>query len=714
MPEWLTQLPRRAEDRAWVIPALLGVALLGVALLVAHYTFTIWAHTYDEDVYYVTGRMTWDGLPQSLWQSTADGRGLQRLQSWLMGFGLGIFGTPTGYRVVRWVDIAAYVGTAIPVWYWIRACGVSRPVAAAGAVLAVLTPWVVVTSTFMTESLAYPLATWALYRVWKVAVRPSLGGLVYAGAVIFLAMLARSVMLLLLPTLVVAMVAVGLRFGGVRGAWEHRRTARAVAPWVIVGSGTLLVLALVVADRSALSPLTGIYSTSLGVNLDALPRLIRWDLAYVVSGIAILPGVVALAWIGRSLVKPARAESLALAVIAVAIMVVVAYSTMRAGADERYIMYLAPSLVVCAAVGLGRREVGPVWLLAGGAFTIWLFSGVPWREAAAAYDYYVYAAQVFHGRILLANVGSHVPDVGLSNAALLALGIAVATALAAAALWRGGALAKVVVAACLVGVLGVQLAQASYIPRHFAAEANYGPPDLAPHSWVDKAVGRDATVGIFVTRTGPDVNYLYDVWREVAFFNIFHRVIFQIAGSVALKPLYGEQKLIAIDPKTGRLSSDAPIPQLMMELQINPKSPLYGKTLAYGNYVPFSVVRTYGPPRVKWLVTGSDDASYTMPDQPTRLRVYKGAGNGDCVSLVFQPPDGLTAPRPVTVRSGGHVYRTVVPPGPGKQGEVTNVRLAGGDALAYADVTMQARGTTTVFGAPRGVRLAGIQRQACT
>ncbi|MCW2984192.1 MAG: hypothetical protein JWR63_1762 [Conexibacter sp.] len=702
-----------APGRPWAYPLALAVAVVVVGLVLRHYAFTIWSHTLDDDVYRVTGRFAYADFPSSLWSTTADQRGLQRLQSWLLGFGPGIFGSPGGFRVVRIVDLVAYLSTVIPVWRWLRALGVHPAVAAGGALLAIVTPWAVVTSTFMTESLAYPLAAWALYLSWKAAVQPTLGSLVKAGALIGVASLARSVMLLLGPVLVLAMLAVGA--SRARAAWASRSTwtPRQILPWALVGGAVLIVLVLYAVDRSALDPLTGVYGASVTGNWGALPRLVRWDLAYVVSGIGVLPGIVALAWIGKSLVRPARAESLALAVIAAAMAVVVAYSTMRAGPDERYMMYLAIPLVVAAAAAVGRREIGPIGLIAGTAVTLWLFSGVPWRGDAASFQYYIFAAQVFHGKILLLNLGSHLPDVGFSYALILALAIAAAMALAVFALRRGGTPARVLAVAFALGLAVLQLGQMTYVDKHFSAEANYGPAQLAGHAWVDETVGGDATVGVFASRTGPDISQrdLYDTWREVAFFNNFKRTIFQVDGSVGLDPLYGESKQIKIDVVTGRLHADVPIPRLMLQYEITPRTPLYGKTIKYAGYVPYSLVRLQGAPRLKWFVGGGDDASWTLPKTKMLLRVYKDAGTGSCVTLIFQPPPGMTKDRPITVTADGRTYRTSV--APQGQAKIAGIRLGGGDAYAFGDVSIAATGSTPYLGAPRGVRVASIERGAC-
>jgi hypothetical protein len=575
-------------------------------------------------------------------------------------------------------------------------------------------PWAVVTATFMTEAVAYPLATWALFCVWRVAARPEGRALAVALAAIALATLGRSVMVLLVAMLAAVLVVVAVPYHG-PAAWRARRawTPRAVAPWALLAAAVLLVLALYVVDRGALDPLTGVYSTSLSANLDVLPRLMRDDLGYVLSGLGVLPGIVGLAWVGRNLVRPTGPDSLALALIVVLTTLLAAYSTMRAGPDERYIMYLAPPLIVAAAVAIGRRQIGVMGLALATAATVWLFSAVPWRQDGAGYDFYVSAAQIFHGRVLLLGVGQRLPDLGVSDELILAVAIVIGAAVLALALTRLDRVGRACALAVGGGLLILQVAQLLYVERHFTREAQFGAVSLADRAWVDRAAGgHDDPIGVFVTRTGPDAPNLYESWREVAFFSESPRTVFQVAGSVALDPLYGGHEMIYIDERTGRLSAPVPIPRLLLELQITPKAPLFGETLAYGDYVQFSLVRTQGPPRLKWFVSGSDDASWTVPGQPTRIRVFRTAGTGDCLTLALQPPETLTEPRAVTVRSGSAQFRVTVPPK--GDAHVANVRLVGGDAEAFSDVTIDAEGATPVLGAPRGVRLASIVRGPCS
>jgi Dolichyl-phosphate-mannose-protein mannosyltransferase len=707
---------RAFEDRSWLWPVLLALGAALVGLVIVRYAFTFWNHTLDDDVYRLTGRQTYADFPAGLWQSTADDRGLQRLQAWLLGFGPGLFGTPGGFRVVRVVDILVYLTTVIPIWRWVRALGVGRWIALLAAVLAILTPWAIVTSTFMTESLAYPLAVWGLYTGWQAASEPTLGRLVKAGLVVVVAALARSVLVLIVPIFLLAMLAVGAR--NARRAWATRATwtRRQVLPWALVGAGLLFVLALYFGARSVLNPLTGVYGSTFSVNLEALRLLVRQDAAYVVSGVGILPGVIAAGFVARSLVRPARDESLALAVMTLGVAVFVAYSTMRAGPDERYIMYLAPMVIVCAAVGVGRREVGPLALAFGTLFTIWLFSGVDWRTTAQSFDYYVYAADVFHGKVMLLNVGERLRGTGLGHATIVALGIVVSAGVTALALWGRGRPARVAAGALVVGLLVLGVAQLSYVDRKFTAQANFGPRDLGPHAWVDNAVGKDGRVGVFVTRTGDDITgpQLYDTWREIAFFSQVDRVVYQISGSVALNPMYGDQDLIAIDEQTGHLKpSRVPVPREMLEMTLNPKAPLAGRVIAEpeAGFVPWRLVRLDGTPRVRWLITGSDDASWTVPTQPTSIRVYRAGGAGACLTLGFGPPIHMQGPRRITVKVGKKTYKSTL--NPDSNVVMHGIRLTGGDADAFAPVVVSADGTTMYQNAPRGVRLLSVTREGC-
>jgi len=711
-------LARRARSASAVVqrlaPVALGLLATVIGLVLIHYSLRLWTHNYDEDLYQAVGARTRHGLPDALWSLDVSERGLQRLESWVFALVLEPLGSPDGFRAVRIVNIACFCSTAVPVWLWGRRLGLGALGALAAGVLALLVPWATVTATFMTENVAYPAVTWALFAIWRAAERPVLGRILAAAVLCVVAMLARTVMIVLPGVLLVVVAATVLRYDA-RGAWARRATLdrRHVVTVAAVGLFALVGLVVFLVDRSALNRFTGSYGAQTGIVTGQIRDVARDSVARVVSGVGVLPGIVGIGWAAQALVRPARRESFALAVLTVMTAVLVVYSALRGGPDERYLMYLAPPLLLGAGVAVARRELHPAVLAGATALVLWLFAAATWNPNAAGFAYMVSAAQMFHARILLLNLGSHVPV--LSDGAALAVLVAVAAAVVGVALARPRARAAGLVLGLLVaGVVVVQLAQTLYVERHFTTESAWGPPALADRAWVDRAVDGRKGVALFVPRTAGDLD-LNEAWRETAFWNLTLRRMLSTPDAPQL--LYVQNvapQRVDLDPETGHLVGVADLPGMMVEPRLSPTAPLVGTTVASAGYEPMALVRVRAPARVAWLVSDGDPAGWTLPGKATHIRVYETADTRHpCLTLGIVAPPGLTGSRAVHLRSGDRSWTARVTAA--RPLVLRGVRLAAGTDAHFADVGLSADGATALpgGGAPVGVRLVSIQRTGC-
>jgi hypothetical protein len=696
--------------------AVVVAAAVVIGVVLTHYALLLWTHTFDEDIYKGAGIYTADHFPGALWETHLSTRGIQRLESWVFAAGFTLADGPAAFRLIRVINIVFFCSTVIPVWLWARSLGTRGVPAAAAALLTILVPWATVTAMFFTENVAYPAVTWALYAIWAAAVRPRPRVLVLALAAVVVAALARSVMVVLAVFLVVSVVAVAVRCHG-RAAWAARSTwtPRQIAPWALLGLAFLVALAFYAFDRSAFSEqLTGSYTADVLFRLGDLGDATRISLARVISGIGILPGIVAIAWVGRTLWRPADPQRFALAVIAVLTAVFVIYSAMRGGPDERYLMYLAPVLLLCAAQAVDRRDVGPVGVMVAAALVVWLFASVPWSADQHAYGFLVSAAQAFHARILLLSLGSHLPGVGLSYAAILAVGILAVSALAAWALWRGGRAGLGLGVVLALGLLAVQAAQLGYVERHFQRETMWG-PDLQGRAWADQAIPAGAQAGVFMTNQSAAPTPLTESWREIAFWNLKLDHLLIAPGAPDLVPLNMGPKLgVTIDPASGRLVSEGGVPRYLVEPRVRPIAPLAGPTIAEAGYEPFALVDAGATPRVQWEVLGVDDLAWSIPGQATAIRVFRGTPGaaGDCLDLGLTTPDELSGTRRVVVRSGTFTRRLTL-----KASQTATVRaipLRPAGPGAFSDVAVDAAGVTKLADGRRtAVNVGSVARVAC-
>jgi hypothetical protein len=715
--------PSRASDALTRLTqplALIAIAVVAVlvgAMLIEH-ALLIWTHTFDEDIYKGVGVYTQDHFPSALWETHFSTRGIQRLEGWVFAAGYELADAPTAFRIIRVINIVFFCSTVIPVWLWARSLGTRAVPAAAAAALAILVPWATVTSMFFTENVAYPAVTWALYSTWAAASRPGLRRLLLALVAVFVATLARSVMLVLPVLLVVSIIAVALRCHGAR-AWAARRTwtPRQITVWALPALAVLAGVAVYVLDRSRFSEqLTGSYTADVDLRLSDLSRLSRISIARVISGVGILPGIVAVAWVGRTLSRSIDPERFALAVLAVLVAAFVSYSAMRGGPDERYLMYLAPVLALCAAQAADRREVGPVAVMVTAGLVVWLFAIVPWSSDQHDYGFLVSSAQAFHARILLLGLGSHASVGGLSYAAILAIGILVVSAVTAWAFWWGGRAGAWVGVALAAGVLIVQIVQLSYVERHFQREAAWG-PDLNGRVWVDRALPAGADAGLFMTNQNSNVVPVGESFREVAFWNLKldRALMMPVIPQMYATTATGQG--VDIDPATGRIvprSASQVIPRYLVEPRLQPIAPLVGRTIAEAGYEPFALVDAGPAPRVQWHLTGVDEMSWSLPGHRPTIRVYRAARPtaGHCLALRLTPPGELQGARKVVVRSG-RWHRTLTM----KAGYVRtlgHVPLTPHGPSAVSDVTLDVASITRLADGRRtGVNVSSIARVAC-
>jgi hypothetical protein len=704
---------RALARNPWMPAIALAAFALALGAILMHYGLHLWTHSYDEDTYRHAGIATARELPQSLWSMDLSDRGLQRLETWVFAAALEPLGTPDGFRAVRVVNTVCFCSTAVPVWFWGRRLGLTPWWAAFTAALAISVPWATVTATFLTENVAYPAVTWGLYGIWSAAVRPSPRTVLLVALGLAIAMLSRTVMIVLPGVFLVVALAVLLRYDAA-AAWRRRR---ALTPRQLVPAGAVLALgvaglALFLFDRHALDPLTGRYGASTAILPERIPEVTRVSLARVVSGVGIVPGIVGIAWMVEALVRPARRASFALAVLAVMTTVLVVYSALRAGPDERYLMYLAPVLLLAAAVAVQCREVHVAVLGAATALVLWLFAGAPWNADGTPFSYMVAAAETFHARVLLLGVGSRLAPGGLSYEALLALGIIVAMAAVAVAVraagrpwarWLGGAL--------LAGIAVVQLVQLVYDDRRFTTDAAWGPAPLEDRAWVDRAAGTDHGIGLFLPPNTTDLG-LQEAWRETAFWNLSVTRLVVAPGATPLPP-YNVSTIesVGLDTETGRLAGATALPRWLLEPQLAPLAPLYGDVVAAAGYEPLNLVRMRRA-AVRWLVTGTDPLGWTPPDQDARIRVFFPADRGSCLDVQLDPPPGVQGTHAVTLRSAGRTRRKPLAEGLAATFRFVALRQATADRFADVRVRVDG-GTTPPTGVSVGGRISIVARKAC-
>jgi hypothetical protein len=296
-----------------VLPVLVLLALgAAVAAWLQHWAVQTHAWGNDEELYRHFARAIARDFPLGVFDVDASyGRGIQRLHLLVFALPMTFTRSPAAFNIAHLLFVVGYVSAMIPVWLLARGAGLGRWKALVPAVLAVLVPWAVVTTSFLTEALGYGAFTWAVWAVWRAVVRPSTSGDVVALVVLTLAALTRTGFLLLAPLLPLAAVAQAWRFSatGASVGERLRNLPRAVLrrqPLAIaVSSVALLILAGYWAGILPGGPgrVVGTYSSALPPLDDVV---LKWRTfgSRIVAGTGFVFAAAALPWIVAQVRRP--------------------------------------------------------------------------------------------------------------------------------------------------------------------------------------------------------------------------------------------------------------------------------------------------------------------------------------------------------------------------------------------------------------------------
>ncbi|HEX6712135.1 MAG TPA: hypothetical protein VF066_02075 [Thermoleophilaceae bacterium] len=281
---------------------------------------------------------------------------------------------PQGYGVAKVIGVAICCLTVIPAWSLGRAV-VGPRLALVPAALCVLGSWMSVTSYIVTENIAFPLATASL-ACTAMAMRDLRNRWVGAAAgFAALAALARTQMLALGVILLVALVLDVVRQP--RAARRARIAARPLALWAGLG---LIIAAMLLAfilapgltNYDVLAHHASPADTASTAGTHAASSIVMFAFLPVVAALALM-------------LRPAnwRDERVGPLLVTIAAAALVLYPLVArfevwatSGSPvERYVMYLAPLLLVALVTAPGR--IGRVPALAVGAAVVVALLAVP-------------------------------------------------------------------------------------------------------------------------------------------------------------------------------------------------------------------------------------------------------------------------------------------------------------------------------------------------
>ena len=631
---------RRASSRAWArlsaIPAWL--AITGLTFLTWAYVY-MWAsrvHTFQTDEHQIVylARLTKHFMPQALTDTTYFSRGIQRLEIFLLAAPLAVMQGPDALLVGRAINTLAYASAAIPIFLVTRGLGASRGWSLLAAALAVLTPWAVYATAFLTEPLGYPLCAWTLWAVWRAAVRPGIRADLVVFLVLFLAVISRSGFLVLLVLPVVVFVALELRFTPLRSVPMSLVRKHPLMSAVIAAGGVVLLLSLAGA-LFPVSRLTGVYGTSFTFAWGVLDKAAERS-APIVIGAAFVPFCFGLAWLLSHLVKPIDERRFAWAVGALATLALLIYGAQSSGFDERYGMYLILPVLPPFALSLAgrRREVGPVAVAAAGIFFAVLIWRQVWATPGNAYDYFVFPAETFYSHVVLQRLGTYMPAfLSVDTAAfILLLGVAAACVYSVARL-RSGATAALTLA---VLVLLTQLGQTEYSLRHFVEGAGgRASPGVSQRGWVDRVMYGKAQVDILADNQGNGPIFA-PIWDDIEFWNTSVTGVVGTSDRQINVPLGDAWRLVNPDPTTGLMKGAPPLKRYFLVPRMYQGTGLAGTLVKESPYLPVDLIRVGSPVYADYTLGGPFSDGFVPPKTTVEMRFY-GAGldrsRSQCASI---------------------------------------------------------------------------------
>jgi hypothetical protein len=425
----------------------------------------------------------------------------------------------TAYVLAQGLNAVIFSLTAIPV-YFVAARVLRRRDALLVALLAVVLPSCVLTSTIMTENAFYPLFATSALLMLRALERPTAGRQLWVAVSAVVAFFVRAQGLVLLPAYLLAALLLAVPTN--RGVRRHAlaRSLRQQAPTIAI-LALAGVAASVLNGRSTLGPYH-VLVTSYGLRPFA-----HWGLANL-ADIEMYLGVIPLAAFALLLVAALSSASLPAGLRRLVLL------TACLGAG----MLATVAALSASPYGLGRTHERNLFYLAPLVlivFFAWLEAGLPRTRGRATV---VAVVLVLLPLTIPVSALSSSGEDGLAlvfwedrgtpprhTIAEMVFVAAVAAAVFLLSRWRTPALATCLVAITVALVAG---------ERHAVHNAEAGRSIWRDAGWIDRAVGPDArVVAVWGTAKG-DLEYarIERLWAD----EFFNRSVRDVASAIGPLP----------------------------------------------------------------------------------------------------------------------------------------------------------------------------------
>ena len=583
---------------------------------------------------------------------------------------------------------------AIPAYLLARAVTASVSASLCAAALTAFTPWLVLTSTLLTENVAYPAFVWATFLTHRTLAKPSARRDALALLGLLLAFFARTQLLVLGIAVPVAVVVhevgyVGVRRGLRRAFASHPLLAAAYAA-ALVGASALIAV-------GSLGSVVGNYAVPFSGDLlpDGLWPSAASHLVHVVVGCGVVPFVLSVAWVALTLVRPEQKSAhayAALCVVVVPLLTVEVASfelrfTPHAFIQDRYLFYLAPLFAVGAVSALReRRPLAQLVGVAAAALTV-----VAWLVFAyGAYDddtviFWAAPAAAFHTAVAASAGWLQLPaDTMLVACATILVGVTLLL------LARRSVFTLPVVTIVLVAIGALE---AIYVSERYADPAMTRAPKVTPRDWIDRVVPTGHSVALV-----PSPHDTPSYWWEAELWNKRVDRVLRVDGGPTFSPFPTTD--VKIDFGHGLLRGPAPSEYLVLSGAESRFQPLEEGTIVDGEAL--KLVRVVRPYRLDWATRGVTTDGWTIPNRAATLRLYgNGRQSGRHVAIVLAAPSSAARPLDFMLRTDGQTQQGSVDPGGARPPVALEVCVP---LRGFVDVRLTTNGAVRI---PDG-RLVGV------
>jgi hypothetical protein len=619
---------------------------------------------------------------------------LSQLYPLLLAPFFGALDAPTAVRAGHLLNAVLLPSAAVPAFLLARSVSGSRAAGYAAAALTVFTPWLVLTSTLLTENAAYPAFVWAVYLCHRTLARPSSNADALAVAALVLAFLARTqfvVLALAFPLVLVCHEAgFAVLAGGPRRPALVAGARKAVAshPLLTASYAVAAVAAGTLAALGSLGALVGNYSVSFDGRLfpDGIWNSAAAHLDHVVIGGGILPFLLSVAWALLTLFRAERKEAHAFAVLFLILVplltIEVASFDLRFTPDgfvqDRYLFYLAPLFAIGSGAMLVQktRPLARIALVAGtGVLFAWLVAYTAYGEDKVLF--WAAPAAAFHPALQEAAGWLSLSPAWLLRWVTAALVLVVFVLIARApraAVWATAAVAA-------FGVF-----EAGYVFHRFSDPVltrETMRAGLAP-DWIDEAVDSRTAVALV-----PSPHDAASTWWDAEYWNKEVTWLMRVDGGRTFSPFPKED--VSVDYSRGMLRGRQPS-ELLVVSPRETRFHLLAKTVVDAKTL--RLVRAPRPYRLTWATRGLAPDGWKLADTPMKLRLYGDAQFGSrTVVLTLSSSRHAALPLQFTFETETASRHGSVDPGGARP--PVSLRMCV-PARGYADATLRATGAVRI------------------